>query len=48
MVVAPLGYWASNSANGRSVNVVNSSRYADMGRAPTFSDTLVEVRRLQV
>jgi anaerobic selenocysteine-containing dehydrogenase len=44
VVVAPLGYWASNSANGRSVNVVNSTRYADMGRAPTFSDTLVEVR----
>jgi anaerobic selenocysteine-containing dehydrogenase len=46
VVVAPLGYWASNSANGRSVNVVSSSRYADMGRAPTFSDTLVEVRAL--
>ena len=46
VVVAPLGYWASNSANGRSVNAVNSSRYADLGRAPTFSDTLVEVRAL--
>jgi anaerobic selenocysteine-containing dehydrogenase len=46
VIVAPLGYWASNSANGRSVNAVNSSRYADLGRAPTFSDTLVEVRAL--
>jgi anaerobic selenocysteine-containing dehydrogenase len=46
VILAPLGYWASNSANGRSVNVVNSSRYADMGRGPTFSDTLVEVRAL--
>ena len=35
----PLGYWASNSPNGRSANVVNASRYADLGRAPTFSDT---------
>ena len=32
VILAPLGYWASNSPNGRSVNVVNSSRYADMGR----------------
>ena len=32
---------------GRSVNVVNGSRYADMGRGPTFSDTLVEVRRVE-
>jgi len=46
VVMAPLGYWASTSANGRCVNAVNSTRYADMGRAPTFSDTLVEVRAL--
>jgi anaerobic selenocysteine-containing dehydrogenase len=47
VVVAPLGYWASNSPNGRSANVVNASRYADLGRAPTFSDTLVQVRRVE-
>jgi anaerobic selenocysteine-containing dehydrogenase len=47
VVVAPLGYWASNTPGGRSVNVVNSSRYADLGRAPTFSDTLVQVRRVE-
>ena len=46
VVVAPLGYWPSASSNGRSGNVINSARYADIGRAPTFSDTLVEVRRL--
>ena len=40
-----LGYWPSASNGARSVNVINASRYADMGRAPTFSDTLVEVRR---
>ena len=47
VVVSPLGYWASASAGARSVNVVNGSRYADMGRGPTFSDTLVEVRRVE-
>jgi len=47
VVVSPLGYWASASASGRSANVVNSSRYADIGRAPTFSDTLVQVRRVE-
>jgi anaerobic selenocysteine-containing dehydrogenase len=45
VVVSPLGYWASVSPAGRSANVVNASRYADLGRGPTFSDTLVEVRR---
>jgi len=48
VVVSPLGYWASVSPGGRSANVINASRYADLGRGPTFSDTLVEVRRLQV
>lgn len=47
VIVAPLGYWASQNPAGRSANVVNASRYADMGRAPTFSDTLVEVRRME-
>jgi anaerobic selenocysteine-containing dehydrogenase len=46
VVVSPLGYWASASPGGRSANVINASRYADLGRGPTFSDTLVEVRRL--
>jgi len=47
VIVSPLGYWASASSGARSVNVVNASRYADIGRAPTFSDTLVEVRRVE-
>jgi anaerobic selenocysteine-containing dehydrogenase len=46
VVVAPLGYWAVSSG-GRSVNAINASRYADLGRAPAFSDTLVEVRRVE-
>ncbi len=47
VIVSPLGYWVSASPSARSVNVVNGSRYADLGRAPTFSDTLVEVRRVE-
>ncbi len=47
VVVSPLGYWPSASQGARSVNVINASRYADFGRAPTFSDTLVEVKRVE-
>ena len=43
IVVAPMGYWLNGSRSGNTVNAVNSARYADMGRAPIFSDTLVEV-----
>lgn len=43
VVVAPMGYWLSGSRSESTVNAVNSARYAGMGRAPTFSDTLVEV-----
>ena len=43
VVVAPLGYWAKNSPNGRTVNAINPPTFADYGNAPTFSDTLVEV-----
>ncbi|WP_089720994.1 molybdopterin dinucleotide binding domain-containing protein [Candidatus Entotheonella palauensis] len=43
VVVAPLGYWTKDSRNGRTVNAINPPAFADYGRAPTFSDTLVEV-----
>ena len=43
VVVAPLGYWAERSPNGRTVNAINPPAFADYGNAPTFSDTLVEV-----
>ena len=39
----PMGHWASGSEGGLSVNALNSTRYADIGRAPTFSDTAVQV-----
>jgi anaerobic selenocysteine-containing dehydrogenase len=43
VVVAPLGYWRKFSRSTSTVNVVNASTFADLGNAPTFSDTLVEV-----
>jgi anaerobic selenocysteine-containing dehydrogenase len=43
VVVAPFGYWAQSSPNGRTVNAINPPAFADYGNAPTFSDTLVEV-----
>lgn len=43
VIVAPMGYWLEDSRSGNTVNAVNSARYAEMGRAPTFSDNLVEV-----
>lgn len=45
VVVAPAGYWPSLSTGGSSVHAITSSRYADLGRAPTFSDILVAVER---
>ena len=45
LVVAPLGYWVVRS-NGATVAAVNTARYADIGRAPTFSDTRVQVQAL--
>jgi hypothetical protein len=43
VVVAPLGYWRDLSRAKATVNALNPGAYADLGRAPTFSDTLVEV-----
>jgi anaerobic selenocysteine-containing dehydrogenase len=43
VVVAPLGYWRSRSRTQATVQAVNAGTYADLGRAPTFSDILVEV-----
>ena len=44
VLASPLGYWASTSIGGSTVNAVNSARFADLGRAPTFSECRVEVR----
>lgn len=45
VVAAPVGYWPSLSAGGATVHAITSSRYADLGRAPTFSDNLVAVEK---
>src|SRR5215510_14533478 len=42
VIVAPLGYWRDLSRAKATVNALNPSAYADLGRAPTFSDALVE------
>jgi anaerobic selenocysteine-containing dehydrogenase len=46
-VVVGLGiWWRKMGLNGTNVNELTSQRLTDMGRAPTFYDCLVEVRRL--
>lgn len=42
VVVVPMGYWLKRGSLG-TVNGLTSERFADYGRAPTFSDNLVEV-----
>lgn len=43
VIVAPMGYWISRSRGASTVNALTSPTYADLGRAPTFSDNLVQV-----
>ncbi len=43
VVVCPMGYWLGSAQGGTTVNAVTTHRFADLGRAPTFSDTAVEV-----
>ena len=45
VVVAPLGYWPRDARGRRTVNAITPPAFADYGRAPTFSDTLVEVAK---
>jgi anaerobic selenocysteine-containing dehydrogenase len=46
VVVAPMGYWPRHSRSRRTVNAINPPAFADYGHAPTFSDTLVEVAKV--
>ena len=43
VVVCPMGSWAKNAKDGTTVSAVNPFAFADLGNAPTFSDTRVEV-----
>ena len=46
IVVATLGYWRSLNRSDGSVNSISSDAWWGLGRAPTFSDNLVEVTRV--
>jgi anaerobic selenocysteine-containing dehydrogenase len=46
VIVATLGYWRSLNRSDGSVNCVSSDAFCGLGRAPTFSDNLVQVTRV--
>jgi anaerobic selenocysteine-containing dehydrogenase len=46
VVMAPSGYWHRSNRNGATVHALTPPAYADLGRAPTFSDVLVQVGKL--
>jgi anaerobic selenocysteine-containing dehydrogenase len=43
VAMCPLGAWPKNAKDSSTVNAVNPFRFADLGNAPTFSDTRVEI-----
>lgn len=43
VVVAPAGYWHRSTRKGATVHALTPPAFADLGRAPTFSDILVQV-----
>ena len=43
VVMAPAGYWHRSNRKGATVHALTPPAYADLGRAPTFSDVLVQV-----
>jgi anaerobic selenocysteine-containing dehydrogenase len=43
VVVTAMGSWRKHSRTGATLASVNPTTFADLGNAPTFSDTLVEV-----
>jgi anaerobic selenocysteine-containing dehydrogenase len=43
VAVSSLGGWRKHSLGGATLAAVNPTRFADLGNAPTFSDTLVDV-----
>ncbi len=46
VVVATLGYWRSLNRSDGSVNSISSAEYCGLGRAPTYSDNLVQIVRV--
>jgi anaerobic selenocysteine-containing dehydrogenase len=47
LVVGLSIWWKKLASDGKNVNEVTSQRLTDMGRAPTFYDTLVQVEKVQ-
>jgi anaerobic selenocysteine-containing dehydrogenase len=43
VVMAPMGAWAKNAKGHATVNAVSPFVFADLGNAPAFSDTRVEI-----
>ena len=46
VVVAPMGWWSADYADGRSSQTTTSQRLTELGAAPTFNDNRVEVEAL--
>ena len=46
VVMAPSGYWQRSNRKGATVHALTPPAFADLGRAPTFSDVLVQVGRI--
>ena len=46
IVVATLGYWRSLNRSDGSVNSMSSDAHSGLGRAPTYSDNLAQVVRV--
>ena len=46
LVVGLSVWWKKLASDGKNVNEVTSQRLTDMGRAPTFYDTLVQVEKV--
>jgi len=46
LVVGLSIWWKKLASDGKNVNEVTSQRLTDMGRAPTFYDTLVQVEKM--
>lgn len=46
VLVCSLGHWRKHSLGGATANAITRREFADLGNAPTFSDTRVEVAAL--
>jgi len=44
VVMAPVGAWPKNAKGNSTVNTVNPAAFADLGNAPAFSGTRVEIQ----